>query len=137
MVDQEEAPQEKIETPREPFVLQRKTPEELSKLITDIVDNKVLTSGQVPQNLLSIVFMPIALGVFADLSLDEISQVGLIYEYYDKAGPRSVNGFPTFMAAKMLHVEDWKIAFPKVLEEQERRKVAAENLQEELKSNTP
>ena len=31
-----------------------------------------------------------------------------IYEYYDKAGPRSVNGMPCFMSHREISKNDWE-----------------------------
>ena len=32
--------------------------------------------------------------------------VGLVFEYYDKSGPRSINGLPMFMSCQLLNRED-------------------------------
>lgn len=51
-------------------------------------------------------FMPIAFGALSDLSEDERKDIGLIYEYMDKAGPLAVNGKPCFMSFRILSVAD-------------------------------
>ena len=48
------------------------------------------------------VFMPVILGAFADMSKEDIDNIGLIYEYMDKAGPRSINGMPIFMTCRTI-----------------------------------
>jgi hypothetical protein len=50
------------------------------------------------------------------------ADVGVIYEHYEKAGPRGVNGYPMFMSMRILHREDWDIVRPAVLREIDRRK---------------
>lgn len=37
-----------------------------------------------------------------------INNIGMVYEYYDKAGPRSINGYPIFMSMHILSKEDTK-----------------------------
>jgi len=43
-------------------------------------------------------FMPLALGA----TFPDVNDVGMIFEYLDKAGPRSINGKPMFMSLQML-----------------------------------
>jgi hypothetical protein len=50
------------------------------------------------------------------------ADVGIVYEYYDKAGPRGINGYPMFTSCRILHREDWDIVRPAVQREYERRK---------------
>jgi hypothetical protein len=50
-----------------------------------------------------------------------ISNIGVIYEWMEKAGPRSVNGYPTFFSCRLLHKEDWERAKVAIVREQERR----------------
>ena len=33
----------------------------------------------------------------------------MVYEYYDKAGPRGINGYPMFMSMCMIFEDDFKI----------------------------
>jgi hypothetical protein len=35
-----------------------------------------------------------------------IQEIGMIFEYYDKAGPRSINGFPCFFSFQILNRTD-------------------------------
>ena len=54
------------------------------------------------------VFVPLMLmGKEFINELQEIP-VGMIYEYMDKAGPRSINGMPIFMSFKFIDVKDQK-----------------------------
>ena len=65
-------------------------------------------------NLVSMIFMPIALGGFADMSKEDADDVGMIYEYMDKAGPRGVNGYPIFWSCHILGKKDKKIVMEMV-----------------------
>lgn len=41
-----------------------------------------------------------------DLRLEFFNSIGLIYEYYDKAMPRGINGYPIFMSFNLLSKGD-------------------------------
>jgi hypothetical protein len=92
---------------------------DLKKLAVDIVEKHVLTDQHLRNNmrLLHHVFIPLALG-----GLDNIdpNDVGLIYEYYDKSGPRSINGYPTFFSMYLLNKKDaeWTLKLVAQLQEQ-------------------
>lgn len=43
---------------------------------------------------------------FAMPEKPDVSTWGMVYEYLDKAGPRTVNGRPSFFSMKVLHVDD-------------------------------
>ena len=81
---------------------------ELKKLAVDAVDGKIFGTWNMKESdSLEIVFMPIAL-------MDDNSRQGLIdkdvfhiYEYIDKAGPRSINGLPIFSSFKGISKEEW------------------------------
>lgn len=47
-------------------------------------------------------------------------QLGLIWEYWDKSLPRSINGYPIFMSCRVMHIDDWNRIWP-VLEKEEKR----------------
>jgi hypothetical protein len=82
---------------------------ELRKLAVDLRAGQVFTSAHVPadqQDALPMVFMPIALGGLRQLTKKELDDVGLIYEYLDKAGPRAINGFPSFFSMHFLNKDD-------------------------------
>lgn len=103
----------------------RLTDDELRKFIDDFVSNRIFTSAHVSegsQNLLSMIFMPIAFGAFKDQNEESVKNIGLIYEYYDKAGPRSVNGYPIFFSLRYIHTKDWERARKVIHAELERRK---------------
>lgn len=78
---------------------------DLRQLALDMRNGLVCTSGHVPNNSLKIVFAPLA-----KMSDDEIrrlikSDVGLIYEYVDKAVEK-VDKFPIFTSMCVLNKED-------------------------------
>lgn len=83
-----------------------KTEEELKQIAMDLVDGKIFSILQLknPSDV-DMVFMPIALGAFSELTKEQIEDIGLIYEYLDKAGPRAVNGNPCFMSFQYLSRE--------------------------------
>lgn len=74
--------------------------EEIRKLALDMRQGVVFTDRQCKgENLLPMVFMPLALvGIPKNL----VGKVGLVYEYMDKAGPRSINGMPMFFSCRFL-----------------------------------
>jgi len=90
---------------------------ELSQLAKDIATNLVFTSDHVRReewdNILGMVFMPIALGAFSDMTEEAKKDIGMVYEYYDKAGPRSINGYPIFFSFRILNVKDRLIVWEK------------------------
>ena len=99
------------DTPRsDPIRITRKSPEELKQLAIDIRAGKVFTDRHVPDeasSMMSRVFMPLMFmseEQIADLMKEPI---GLIYEYLDNAGPRSINGYPGFFSMRILHRDDW------------------------------
>jgi len=78
--------------------------EDLKQLACDMNKGLVFTDREVqPPRLILTVFMPL---LFLDGDKKWSDQVGLIYEYYDKAGPRGVNGMPTFMSMRVVPKED-------------------------------
>ncbi len=90
-----------------------KTDEDLRQIAVDIHDGKIFTTNHLPRedvNLVPLVFMPLAF--MGQDQLEQMQDVSLIYEYIDKAGPRSVNGYPAFMSMQALRHEEaermWK-----------------------------
>lgn len=91
---------------------------QISNLAKDIAMNKVFTSDHIPgnqvDNILGMVFMPVVLGAYSDLSDEAKKDIGFIYEYIDKAGPRSINGFPIFFSCACVSTRDRKKIWEKV-----------------------
>jgi len=89
-----------------------KTSEELKKIAVDLYEGRIFCDRHIEDATdLRIVFMPIALGAFAESSEDELKNIGMIYEYLEQAGPRSVNGYPSFFSLNILTKDETKIMF--------------------------
>jgi hypothetical protein len=83
---------------------------ELKQLAMDIIDNKVFGTWNLknPETEFSMVFM--ISFFFKEEQIDQFKKDEIIhfYEYYDKAGPRSVNGMPCFFSCKIINKENWR-----------------------------
>ena len=106
----DEAPKEEaknVEEPKKVRVVNKLEDSELRKVAMDILDGKIFTDRHLPpgdERMLASVFMVL---IFAGDSLKDVAQdIGLIYEYIDKAGPGSVNGYPTFFSFRLLHKDN-------------------------------
>lgn len=103
----------------------RLTKDELKEFILGVCDGRIFTDWVMPphdkQQLLPVVFMPIALGGLEGHTTDELNNVGAIWEYMNQAGPRSINGYPMFMSMHLVHRLDTAIAMPAIMEEKKRR----------------
>jgi hypothetical protein len=83
--------------------------EALRKLAQEIVEGKVFTdrdmrkADQMGGTMLGMIFMPVLLmqspGVY-------LADAGLLYEYWDQAGPRSINGYPIFFSVRKVIKKD-------------------------------
>lgn len=84
----------------------------LNKLAKDIAMGKVFCSCYMhpsdQEHFLGMVFMPLMFGGLADMPKEMIDDIGFVYEYFDKAGPRSVNGYPIFFSCAMVSKADAK-----------------------------
>ena len=79
----------------------------LDRLAKDIATDKVFCSTSLRDpNLIGSVFMPLLFGALKDLTKAQIEDIGFICEYYDKAGPMSVNGYPTFFSCCIVSKAD-------------------------------
>jgi len=94
------------------MAIQSRTDEELKKLALDIFSGHVFTDRhlQDPHDLTRL-FM--VLNFLNEENLAELraDPPGLIYEYLSEAGPRSVNGLPSFFSMKMLNQADTEKMF--------------------------
>ncbi len=94
-----------------------KTDEEIKKLAVDLQAGKIYTDRHISSiNNLEMVFMTIALGAFAEWKEEDFKKLGLVYEYLDQAGPRSINGMPCFMSHRTLSLDDARKVFAKANE---------------------
>lgn len=83
---------------------------DLKQLAIDVSENKVFGTWQMSEsdmNHLQVVFMPfIALSSEQTKKMREDNIIHF-YEYYDKAGPRSVNGMPCFFSLCQINKDNW------------------------------
>lgn len=90
------------------------TPErqqELKQLALDTADGKVFTDRHLSKNqydLLPNIFMPL-LFLNEELKAKLEKECVLVYEYLEKAGPRSINGYPMFMSFRYLTQEELEL----------------------------
>jgi hypothetical protein len=78
----------------------------LRSLALDIVEGKVFGSWEIrnPNTDLKLVFMVLLFCKNEDIPKD----IGAIYEYMDRAGPRAINGMPTFFSCRFLTQAEFK-----------------------------
>jgi len=104
--------------------------EELKKFVIDFVDNKIFISGFIPveeaKHIIHAVFMPLIGITFSKKATKSLAQ---LWEYYAKAGPRSINGYPMFWSVRMISIADWKRAKPAIDKLMEKRKAEKEELE--------
>lgn len=101
--------------------------EELKAFTLGLIDGRVFTSAHVGEaDMLPMIFMPLGLGMFADHGDKELKAIdeklGVFWEWMDRAGPRSVNGYPCFFSVRMLCKSDWERARKAYKDEMDRRK---------------
>lgn len=106
--------------------------DEIKKIAIDFYHNKIFSSIHIMQNygadMLKMVFVPILF-----LRPKNVEDIGMIYEYYSKAGPRAINGCPIFMSMKIMHNDDMDkfFKFMEEYEEMQRKFLNPEKLSEE------
>lgn len=97
---------------------------DLQKFVLDYLAGNILTNWSVPENILTMVFMPLAFGALAGMTKKQSVQIGCIYAHLQNdmatTTGRSVNGFPMFASMRLMLAEDWAIAKATILREQER-----------------
>ena len=84
----------------------RLTPEEITEVAEGLVKGRYFCATMCPPDMITSVFMIVALGGLANIEPDSI---GNIIEDLDKAGPRSVNGYPCFFSCRVIHKADWAV----------------------------
>ena len=89
---------------------------DLKRLAIGMAQGTVFTSLHLPPvtdeetmrehaQLVRSIFMPIGLGGLGDI---DIKTLGFFWERFDKAGPRSVNGYPVFFSVNLVNAEQAK-----------------------------
>ncbi len=107
------------------YVLGRLADDELRRFVDAFVSQQIFTSQHVPESnidMLKVIFMPLAFGALDGYTPEDIADIGIVYEYLDAQGPRSVNGYPTFMSCRLMRKSDWARARGAIQLETERRK---------------
>lgn len=103
--------------------IQHMSEENLKKFVDDLVSGRIFTSAQINDaDMIGMVFMPLVLGALRGWSDTGLANIGVVWEYLDRAGPMSVNGYPAFFSMRLIHIDDWKIAVEAARKEAERRK---------------
>jgi len=102
--------------------MELKTDAELRQLAADAVEGRVFGSWMVGDTAsLPLVFMPLALG--AQLPKDTQH----VYEYLEKAGPRGINGYPSFFSFHVLVKDEAERLQPLIDELVEQKKAFLES----------
>jgi hypothetical protein len=96
---------------------EKRTEADLEQLAQDLVAGRIFTSAQVKDNsLLNMVFMPLALMGKEAMEQFAANEPFVIYEYIDKAGPRGINGYPSFFSFQYLTKGEWETVKTKAIE---------------------
>lgn len=99
--------------------------EELLKVAQGIKNNLIFTDRHIQRDSdISMVFM--VLLFMEKKAIKQLKDAGCIYEYYAKAGPRSVNGMPMFTSCHILNKKDAEFVWQKVKELEEAEKKVME-----------
>ncbi len=92
-----------------------RTREELAKIGKDMALGLVFTSNHIREadlSAMATIFMPLVFMKPEELKkLREEDKAYVFFEYNDKAGPRSINGYPSFFSFSFLTKEEWDIVF--------------------------
>lgn len=101
----------------------------LKTLARDIVEGRVFCTYAMPaeaMRLLPMIFLPLAFMAPAERQKLINQDIAFFYEYYDKAGPQAVNGYPIFTSVRYLapdeedvlvsYLREIHLAFNKILD---------------------
>lgn len=80
-----------------------KTDMELKQLALDIKNGLVFSSLNIRKKDLNLIGNIFMVTLFMDYNFDD---VGMLYEYYEKAMSVSINGYPSFFSCYMLNKSD-------------------------------
>lgn len=83
---------------------------QMREVVLGLADSRIFTNHHIPagqENMVGIIFMPLALGGLIGKTDEELDNIGAVWEYYDKAGPREINGFPVFGSMHFINMADW------------------------------
>ena len=114
------------DTLREALVLPRMSDDDLRRFVDDFTSDRIFSDRHfapgTPPNIVTMVFMPLALGALSNYAPESLSVIGLFWEYTSAALPRGINGYPMFGSVRMMHREDFDRAKVAIQRETERRK---------------
>jgi hypothetical protein len=101
----------------------RLTDEQLLTFVKDFLAGQIFTSAQAQRGApdMGMIFMPLIFGALEGWEEKDIREIGILYEYLHKAGPRAVNGYPMFTSFRMMHRDDWERCRKAIEREQERK----------------
>lgn len=82
----------------------RRSTKELERIARGIVHGDIITSKQIPPDLLMNCFMPLAFlrGQGAQGVLDRIGKKGFFYEHMSARGVHGINGYPCFASVQIV-----------------------------------
>lgn len=100
----------------------RMSEEKLREFVLGVLDGSLYTSRDVKdQNILPMVFLPLALGGLKDFTKEMCKEVGGFYARMSTSLPRSINGHPIFSEMAVVHRDDWARAWQAIHRESSRR----------------
>lgn len=112
-----------MSTETTPEHVPRMSDDELRSFVVEYCNGHIFTSANVAETeLLGLVFKPLAFGAFQKSSPEYIEEIGVLWERLPAAGPRAVNGMPTFFSMHIMHKDDWARAIQAIQAEQQRRR---------------
>jgi hypothetical protein len=85
-----------------------RSPQDIKALALDIQEGRVFGSWHLKKTdewLLSSIFLPLMF--LEPEQVEEMAEVAHIFEYIDRAGPRSINGYPAFMSFHRISHTEW------------------------------
>ena len=84
---------------------QRKTDQEIRTLALDVLSGRVFGTWS-HEDAARLSFMPLGLCGSEHIEAMQQAEIAHVYEYIEQAGPRSINGLPSFMSMKLLDKQD-------------------------------
>jgi len=95
----------------------RSTAAEINELVRDLVRERVVHLGMVPEKLLPMVFMPLIYGPFEGATEEQLKQL-VVFAIYGKDATTgmSINGWPTFIECRVWYREDFERALQLALD---------------------
>jgi len=120
-----------------PATLEAMGRKDLAKFVMAMCDGQVFTTDHIkggPEQIASLapmIFLPLALGGLESIPERDRAELGIVYEYMDKAVPTSINGYPIFFSMRLMIKADWEKALTAYHKEMDRRKTLTEDLFED------